>query len=79
MFVRRAGPQRKLKSDCMHELSFALSLRKVKGACEILGLDTLYVANEGKLVAVVSDDLAPTLVERMKRNEYGQGRASLVR
>jgi hydrogenase expression/formation protein HypE len=27
---------------------------EVKGACEILGLDPLYVANEGKLLAIVA-------------------------
>lgn len=46
---------------------------KVKGACEILGLDPLYVANEGKLVAIVSADLADQLVTRMKQNRYGGG------
>ena len=30
----------------------------VKGACEILGLDPLYVANEGKLLAIVASDSA---------------------
>ena len=44
---------------------------EVKGACEILGLDPLYVANEGKLVAIVSADLAEALVARMKQNKYG--------
>lgn len=44
---------------------------KVKGACEILGLDPLYVANEGKLVAIVSSDIAEPLVARMRRNQYG--------
>ncbi len=44
---------------------------EVKGACEILGLDPLYVANEGKLVAVVAADLAEPLVARMKQNQYG--------
>jgi len=35
---------------------------EVKGACEILGLDPLYVANEGKLVAIVApEDVAPVL------------------
>jgi hydrogenase expression/formation protein HypE len=28
----------------------------VKGACEILGLDPLYVANEGKLLAIVANE-----------------------
>ena len=44
---------------------------EVKGACEILGLDPLYVANEGKLVAIVSADLAERLVTRMRQNQYG--------
>jgi hydrogenase expression/formation protein HypE len=44
---------------------------EVKGACEILGLDPLYVANEGKLVAIVSADLAEPLVARMKLHRYG--------
>jgi hydrogenase expression/formation protein HypE len=45
---------------------------EVKGACEILGLDPLYVANEGKLVAIVSAALAEPLVSRMKQNRYGR-------
>src|SRR5215831_683174 len=44
---------------------------EVHGACEILGLDPLYVANEGKLIAVVANDIAPQIVERMKQNRYG--------
>jgi len=44
---------------------------EVKGACEILGLDPLYVANEGKLVAIVTAELAEAMVERMKQNQYG--------
>lgn len=55
---------------------------EVKGACEILGLDPLYVANEGKLLAVVSESIAEQLLVRMRRNRYGQdaciiGRVSL--
>jgi hydrogenase expression/formation protein HypE len=45
---------------------------EVKGACEILGLDPLYVANEGKLVAIVSADIADRIVARMKENIYGR-------
>jgi hydrogenase expression/formation protein HypE len=37
----------------------------------VQSLDPLYVANEGKLVAIVSADLAEALVARMKENKYG--------
>jgi hypothetical protein len=37
----------------LDEASIPIS-EEVKGACEILGLDPLYVANEGKLLAIVS-------------------------
>ncbi len=43
----------------------------VRGACELLGLDPLYVANEGKLVAVVASDDAAGILAKMKRNKYG--------
>lgn len=43
----------------------------VKGACELLGYDPLYVANEGKLVAIVSADSAPQVLAKMKENQYG--------
>ncbi len=45
---------------------------EVKGACEILGLDPLYVANEGRLIAVVSAEIAEPLVTRMRENLYGR-------
>jgi hydrogenase expression/formation protein HypE len=45
---------------------------EVKGACEILGLDPLYVANEGKLLAIVgAQDLEPVL-NAMKSHPLGQ-------
>jgi len=44
---------------------------EVKGACEILGLDPLYVANEGKLLAIVASEVAEKLVARMRENRYG--------
>jgi hydrogenase expression/formation protein HypE len=44
----------------------------VKGACEILGLDPLYVANEGKLVAVVPPEAAPSVLEKMRAHPLGR-------
>lgn len=44
----------------------------VKAACEILGLDPLYVANEGKLIAFVSPDIADGLVDVMKSTCEGK-------
>jgi hydrogenase expression/formation protein HypE len=44
---------------------------EVHGACEILGLDPLYVANEGKLVAIVAPEVAAPLVARMRQHRYG--------
>ncbi|MGI9108131.1 MAG: hydrogenase expression/formation protein HypE [Pyrinomonadaceae bacterium] len=45
---------------------------EVRGACEILGLDPLYVANEGRLVAIVAANLAEPLIARMRANPYGR-------
>jgi hydrogenase expression/formation protein HypE len=45
---------------------------EVRGACEMLGLDPLYVANEGKLVAIVSSTAACAVLEAMQRNPLGQ-------
>jgi len=45
---------------------------EVHGACEILGLDPLYIANEGKLLAIVSPSVADAVVERMKQNVHGR-------
>ena len=51
----------------------ALPMREsVRGACEILGLDPLYLANEGKLVAIVPAESADRLVEAMRRHPAGQ-------
>jgi hydrogenase expression/formation protein HypE len=43
----------------------------VRAACELLGLDPLYVANEGKLVAIVAADDTQKVLSKMKRNHYG--------
>jgi hydrogenase expression/formation protein HypE len=44
----------------------------VKGACELLGYDPLYVANEGKLVAIIPAEYAPEMLQKMRQNKYGQ-------
>jgi hydrogenase expression/formation protein HypE len=44
----------------------------VRGACELLGLDPLYVANEGILVALVSPEIAEPLVSIMRRHPLGK-------
>ncbi|MCP4571389.1 MAG: hydrogenase expression/formation protein HypE [bacterium] len=48
----------------------------VRGACEILGLDPLYVANEGKLVAVVPGAAADAVVTAMR--QCPEGREAVV-
>lgn len=56
---------------CLEEA--ALPLREtVRGACEILGLDPLYLANEGKLVACVPAAQADALVAAMRAHPAGQ-------
>jgi hydrogenase expression/formation protein HypE len=51
----------------------AIPIREeVRGACEMLGLDPLYVANEGKLLAIVDAKVADELVEVMRRNPLGR-------
>ena len=43
----------------------------VAGACELLGLDPLYIANEGKMMAVVPAEAAETAVQAMRSCEAG--------
>jgi hydrogenase expression/formation protein HypE len=44
----------------------------VRGACELLGLDPLYVANEGKLIAIVAPEDADRVVDRMREHPLGR-------
>jgi hydrogenase expression/formation protein HypE len=50
---------------------------EVKGACEMLGLDPLYVANEGKLIAIVAPEAADCVLEAMRRHRLG-GQARII-
>ncbi len=47
----------------------------VKGLCEILGFDPLYVANEGKVIMVVPEAEAQHILNRMRTHEYGKDAA----
>lgn len=44
---------------------------QVYGACEILGLDPLYVANEGVFLAVVAPHIADGFAEQLRKSEHG--------
>jgi len=48
---------------------------EVAAACELLGLDPLYVANEGKLVTIVAADAADILVAAMRAHPLGRDAA----
>lgn len=43
---------------------------QVYGACEILGLDPLYVANEGIFIAIVDDAIADKVIQKMKSFDH---------
>lgn len=45
---------------------------QVRAACEILGLEPLYLANEGKCLAIVSGDKADAILELMRSTEQGK-------
>lgn len=46
--------------------------KAVLSACELLGFDPLYVANEGKLIAVVAPADADKVLAKIRRNQYGR-------
>ena len=46
--------------------------KEVLGICEFLGLDPLYIANEGKMVAFVDRRDADKILQSMKKNKYGK-------
>ncbi|WP_417908643.1 hydrogenase expression/formation protein HypE [Candidatus Electronema sp. PJ] len=51
----------------------------VKAACELLGFDPLFIANEGKLVALVKDSDAAAILAAMQQTQYGQEAAIIGR
>lgn len=55
----------------LEEASLPIS-HEVRGFCDILGLDPLYMANEGKMIAVVPASQAIEALVAMKKNKYGK-------
>jgi hydrogenase expression/formation protein HypE len=61
----------------LRKLGFVLEQEKipldeqVEGACEMLGLDPLYVANEGLFVAVVSANIADAFLQKLRSDSNG--------
>ncbi len=51
----------------------------VAGACELLGLDPLYVANEGRLVAFVAPESEQTAIDALRRHSVAQGAVTIGR
>ncbi len=70
-----------LQSDVGIELKEEqIPLREgVTGACELLGLDPLYLANEGKLIAFVAPDDADKVLDCIKAHPYGKEGAIIGR
>jgi hydrogenase expression/formation protein HypE len=50
---------------------------EVRGACEMLGLDPLYIANEGKLLAVVPADDSSRVLAAMRSHPFGVNAAEI--
>jgi hydrogenase expression/formation protein HypE len=50
---------------------------EVRGACEMLGLDPLFVANEGKLIAIVPPDQSPCALNALRRHPLGKNAAKI--
>jgi hydrogenase expression/formation protein HypE len=50
---------------------------QVAAACELLGLDPLYVANEGKLVAIAAPEAAQPLLAALRAHPLGRDAAAI--
>lgn len=55
----------------LHESSIPIR-PAVSAACELLGFDPIYVANEGKLVAIVQQEFAGEILTAMHSQKYGE-------
>lgn len=62
----------------LEESSIHIS-EEVKGCCELLGLDPLYIANEGKLCCFVPENHAAEVLEAMRKHPLGSNAAIIGR
>ena len=60
----------------IEEISLPVT-KQVRGLCDILGLDPIYMGNEGKFIAVVDKDDAKNAIEVMRKAKYGEN-ASII-
>lgn len=51
----------------------------VQSACELLGFDPLYIANEGKFIVIAAEKLSQKILEKMKQHKYGKNAAVIGR
>ncbi|HPE48199.1 MAG TPA: hydrogenase expression/formation protein HypE [Hyphomonas sp.] len=52
---------------------------EVKGVCEILGLDPMYLANEGKIVCIVPEDQSANALAALRAHPYGREACAIGR
>jgi len=64
---------------CIRLKETAIPMRdKVRGMCEILGLDPLYLANEGKVLAIIPAPAADKVIEVMRAHPDGRHSAIIA-
>jgi hydrogenase expression/formation protein HypE len=58
---------------CIHINEKSIPVRPaVAAACEMLGFDPLYIANEGKLIAIIAPEAAEKVLDAMRQERYGE-------
>ena len=70
-FAQAAGVGVALEEECVPVS------KGVRGACEMLGFDPLYIANEGKVIIVVAEQDADAVVEHLRSKKDGK-KASVI-
>ena len=65
-------------SMLLEEINLPL-LPSVEGACGMLGLDPLYLANEGKTLVIVAPDVAEEVFRKMQAHPFGRFAARIGR